>query len=288
MATNTCPKALEINSANEYWVKAGSLLHTDTAGNDLPDPPNARFYLLSSVEHTLSGAPPASPGICQQFRNTNDPNPALRALFVALEEWVTKGTAPPASRVPRAADGNAVFAVPQPTTVTGVVPQGALGFPAIPGVTYNGLITTRYLFNFGGQFDSDGIMDINPPDFVGAPTYPFFVSKTDADGNDMAGVRLPPVAVPIATTTGWALRRSGFGLNDGCEGSGQFIPFANTQAERIAAGDPRLSLEERYETHGGYVSAVANAAHDLKQQRLLLQKDVQMYINAAAQSDILK
>jgi hypothetical protein len=94
--------------------------------------------------------------------------------------------------------------------------------------------------------------------------------------------------VPIATTTGWALRRSGFGLNDGCEGSGQFIPFANTQAERIAAGDPRLSLEERYETHGGYVSAVANAAHDLKQQRLLLQKDVQMYINAAAQSDILK
>jgi ABC-type amino acid transport system permease subunit len=84
------------------------------------------------------------------------------------------------------------------------------------------------------------------------------------------------------------IRRSGFGLNDGCEGSGQFIPFANTQAERIAAGDPRLSLEERYETHGGYVSAVANAAHDLKQQRLLLQKDVQMYINAAAQSDILK
>ena len=286
--SGTCPKALEVNSANEYWVKAGSLLHTDTAGNDLPDPPNARFYLLSSVEHTLSGAPQASRGSCQQFRNTNDPNPALRALFVALEEWVTKGIAPPVSRVPRVADGNVVFSIPQAATVTGSVPQGALGFPTIPGVTYNGVITTRYLFNFGPMFDSDGIIGINPPTFVGAPTYPSFVSQTDADGNDIAGIRLPPVAAPVATTTGWALRRAGFGLNDGCEGSGQFIPFATTKAERMATGDPRLSLEERYKTHGGYVSAVAKAAHQLKQDRLLLQKDVQMYINAAAQSDVLK
>jgi hypothetical protein len=275
--SGTCPKAVEINSANEYWVKAGSLLHTDTLGNDLPDPPNARFYLLSSVEHTLAGSAPESPGNCQQFRNTTDPNPALRALFVALEEWVTHGVEPPASRVPRVGNGTA-----------GIVPQDALGFPDIPGVTYNGVITTRYLFDFGPLFDSDGIIGNNPPEFLGAPTYPSFVSATDADGNDIAGVRLPPVAAPVATTTGWALRREGRGLDDGCEGSGQFIPFAITKAERMVTGDPRLSLEERYKNHGGYVSAVAKAAHALKKDRLLLQQDVQKYINEAASGDVLK
>jgi hypothetical protein len=285
--SGTCPKALEVNSANEYWVKAGSLLHTDTLGNDLPDPPNARFYMLSSVEHTATGAPPQSPGNCQQFRNTTDPNPALRALFVALEEWVTHGTEPPQSRVPRVADGTAVFAESQPLTVTGIVPQHELGFPDIPGVTYNGLITTRYLFDFGPMFDSHGIMTEYPPEFIGAPTYPSFVSRTDADGNDIAGIRLPPVAVPVATLTGWALRRDGFALDDGCEGSGQFIPFAATKAERLAEGDPRPSLQERYKTHGGYVSAVAKAAHELAKERLLLQRDVQRYITAAARSDVL-
>lgn len=287
-ASDTCPKVIEVNSANEYWVKAGSLLHTDTLGNDLPDPPNVRFFLLSGVEHTLAGSGSESPGNCQQFRNTTDPNPALRALFVALEEWVTKGKKPPKSRVPRVSDGTAVFSVPDPLTVTGIVPQGALGFPVIPGVTFNGVITTRYLFDFGPRFDSDGIMDINPPDFVAAPTYPSFVSRADEDGNEVAGIRLPPVAAPVATTTGWALRREGLGLNDGCEGSGQIIPFANTKAERLVTGDPRRSLAERYKTHKGYVKAVKKAAKRLKKDRLLLKDDVQTYIDAAKSSDVLK
>lgn len=287
-ASATCAKALEVNSANEYWVKTGSLVHTDSLGNDIPDPPNARFYLLSGVEHTVSGAPPLSMGNCQQFRNTTNPSAALRALFVALDEWVSKDVPPPPSQVPRVADGTAVFSVPQPATVTGIVPQAALGFPNIPGVTYNGVITVRYLFDFGPLFDSDGIMTNYPPDFFGAPTYPSFVSKTDDDGNEIAGIRLPPVAAPVATTTGWALRRAGRGENDGCESSGQHIPFATTRAERMSTGDPRLSLEERYGTHGGYVQAVAKAAHRLMTERLLLQEDVRNYINEAAQGDILK
>jgi hypothetical protein len=288
MSTNTCPKALEANSANEYWVKTGSLLHTDTQGNDIPDPANVRFYLVSGVQHTSAGSGPMSRGVCQQFRNTTNPSPALRALFVALDEWVADGTPPPDSRVPRVADGTAVFSVPQPLTVTGIVPQAALGFPNIPGVTYNGVITTRYLFDFGPMFDTDGIISIYPPDFVTALPYPSFVSKTDAVGNEIAGIRLPPVSAPIATTTGWGLRRAGFGLNDGCESSGQEIAFATTKAEREAAGDPRPSLEERYGTHGGYVSAVAKAAHQLVKERLLLQEDAQNYIREAASSDILK
>ncbi len=285
-ASGTCPKAFEVNSANEYWVKTGSLLHTDPQGNDLPDPENVRFYLLSDVEHTVSGAPPNSRGICQQFRNTTDPNPTLRALFGALDEWVTQDARPPKSRVPRQSDGGtAVFSVPQPSGL-GVVPQEALRFPNIPGVTYTGVITVRHLFDFGPLFD-DGILTINPPEFSG-PVYPSFVSRVDHDGNEVAGIRLPPVAAPIATTTGWALRSAEFGGPDGCEASGQLIPFATTKAERLAAGDPRRSLEERYKDHDGYVKAVTKAARKLEKKRLLLEEDVERYIEAAEESDVLR
>lgn len=285
---DTCPKTLEVNSANEYWVKTGSLLHTDTRGRDLDDPKNVRFYLLSSVEHTVSGSP-QSAGICQQIRNTTDPNPALRALFVALDQWVARGVEPPRSRVPTRETG--VFSIPVGNGV-GVIPQKKLGWPDIPGVAYSGLVTVRHLFNFGPRF-RDGIMDVNPPDFSG-PVYPAFVSKVDADGNEIAGIRLPPVEAPIATTSGWGLRSAAFGGGpgggnmDGCEASGQWIPFKVTRNERLAAGDPRKSLEERYKTHDGYVKAVATAARKLQQSRFLLEDDVQRYVDAANASSVLR
>ena len=103
-ASDTCPKIFEANSANEYWVKAGSLLHTDTRGNDLRDPRNVRFSLFSSLPHS-AGIGPTGPGICQQPRNPVVANPGLRALLVALDEWVSEGKKPPASRVPLRANG---------------------------------------------------------------------------------------------------------------------------------------------------------------------------------------
>jgi hypothetical protein len=110
----------------------------------------------------------------------------------------------------------------------------------------------------------------------------------DQDGNEVAGIRMPPVEAPIATTTGWALRRAGFGENDGCEASGQHIAFKTTKAEREAAGDPRLSLEERYKDHAGYVAAVKRAAEKLHQQRFLLPADVQRYVEQAQASNVLR
>jgi len=96
------------------------------------------------------------------------------------------------------------------------------------------------------------------------------------------------VAAPVATTTGWALRRAEFGLDDGCEGAGQSIPLARTEADRREANDPRVSLEERYGTHDGYVRAVADAARELMSERLLLDGDVQRYIDEAENSDVLR
>jgi len=110
----------------------------------------------------------------------------------------------------------------------------------------------------------------------------------DEDGNEIAGIRLPPVAAPIATTTGWALRAAAFGGADGCESSGQWIPFASTKAERLANGDRRKSLEERYGNHDGYVKAVTKAAKGLQKDRLLTAVDVQRYIDAAQASTVLQ
>jgi hypothetical protein len=281
--SGTCPKRFEVNTANEYWVKAGSLLHTDTQGKDLKEPAHVRYYLMSGQSHSVGDI--TDRGICQQFTNGVSPYPAHRALLLALDNWVTNGIEPPRSEIPR--EGTRVAAVPRPGFQTGVVPQGALGWPTIPGVTYNGVITTRYFLDFGSML-GDGIISNYPPALAGRPTYPNFVSKVDEDGNEIAGVRMPGVAAPVATTTGWALRRAGFSENEGCESDGQHIPFAATKAARLATGDPRKSIEERYKTHDGYVKAVGKAAKELEKRGFLLPEDVQKFIDEAEASDVLK
>lgn len=282
-SSHTIPRVMEINSANEYWAKAASLLHTDLSGKDLPDQENVRFYLVSGAQHGTGNG--NSRGINQQLQNPTNAEPLLRALFAALDAWVTKGVAPPPSKVPRLADGNAAFALAQSGQLTGVVNREALGWPSIPGVTYTGLVTVRYALDFGPQAAA-GILSNFPPSPFGRPIYPNFVSKVDADGNEMAGIRLPPVAAPPGTTTGWALRAAGFAENDGGESSGQYIPFQKTKQARVSAGDPRLSLEERYGTKEGYIEAVTRAAKQLEAQRFLLEEDVEKYIRSARASTI--
>jgi Alpha/beta hydrolase domain len=280
-ATNTCPVAMEIYSANEYWVKAASLLHTTPDGTaDLPDSPFTRNYFISSHQHGTGSA--TSRGACQQFLNPLNSAPVQRALWIAMDQWVTAGTLPPPSRVPRLADGTLV----DPGTLTHPN-QAAVGFPHIPGVTYTGLKTTRYLLNYGPNFYTTGIATFDPPDnaagtgVFSAPyednplnglIYPSFVPKTDGDGNDIAGVRLADVTVPLATYTGWALR-GGPQANDGCEGSGQYIPFPSTTAQRTATGDPRPSVQERYPSFGEYYSQVIRALDGMVKDRLLLCED---------------
>jgi len=263
-ASKTCPKFVQANSSNEYWAKAMSMLQTDSKGNDLGSLPDVRYYLLASSPHASGNGP----GICAQPRNPMKPNEFLRAMLVTLDDWVSAGKAPPDDRMPRVKDG----------TLVSVKSQESVGFPKIPGVVYNGVHHTGDLFDFGPDFDR-GMISINPPKVVGTP-YPVLVPKTDADGNDIAGVRLPDVSVPVATYTGWALRADGL---DGCDASGQRISFAKTKADRDAKGDPRLSLQERYADHATYVARVTQAAQELVSQRFLLPEDAAK-ITAAAQA----
>ena len=267
--THTCPLAMEVYSSNEYWAKAASLMTTDPKGTaDLPEHPKARHYLIASHQHGTGSA--TATGSCQQFQNPLDAEPVLRALWVAMDEWSTRNVAPPPSAIPRLADG----------TLVPPVSRIAVGFPKIPGVAYSGLKSTRYRLDYGPDFYRTGIMTINPPAITApmfdnpanGPIYPSFVPKTDVDGNDIAGVRLPDVDVPLATYTGWALR-SGPQEGDGCEAAGQYIPFARTRADRMASGDPRLSIEERYPSFSAYYAAVKSAVDAMVGKRLMLQQD---------------
>jgi hypothetical protein len=228
---------------------------------------------MSSMQHGTGRL--GAKGACQQLLNPLDSQAVQRALFTAMDKWVTAGTQPPPSQYPKLSDGTLV----KPD-------QNSTGFPHIPGIAYTGFKTTRYLLNYGPDFYRTGIPTINPPRFsvpyqdnpANGPIYPSFVPKTDADGNDISGVRLPDVEVPLGTYTGWAVRAGPQG-NDGCEGSGQYIPFAATKVERLANGDPRLSLEERYPDVESYSSMLHNAINNLQRAGFLLPFDAKKMLD---------
>jgi hypothetical protein len=283
-ASSTCPLGMEIYSSNEYWVKAASLLHTTPDGtSDLPDFPLTRNYFISSHQHGTGNG--ASRGSCQQFQNPLDSTPIHRALMIAMDQWATNGTLPPPSAVPSLAGGT--MGTPQQVGFPTNIPNpfwtgstiGTTHDEPNQFVTYTGLKTTRYRYNYGVHFDQ-GIMDINPPvhfapyedNPLNGPIYPSYVPKVDADGNDIAGVHMAEVTVPVATYTGWALR-NGAQANDGCEGSGQWVRFPNTEAARAASNDPRPSVQLRYGTDANYKAQFSGALDGLITQRLLLPED---------------
>ncbi|MEO8308911.1 MAG: alpha/beta hydrolase domain-containing protein [Pseudomonadota bacterium] len=250
---HTCPKIIHTDSDAEP-VAAGGLVFTDTQGRDMQLPDNVRMYLLSGTQH--GPAATTARGMCEQMQNPLDYRPVLRALLLALDEWVTTGRQPPASRYPRRADGTLVNA-----------DRSSVGFPAIPGVKFPDAIDRMYL--------SDA--SLVPPLHI--VDYPALLPRADADGSSMAGVRVPELQVPLATFTGFNARAGG----GWCIATGSYIPFATTKAAREQAGDPRPSIEERYPTQAAYLAAVAKAALSLQRDRLLLEEDAQVIRKDAAQ-----
>ena len=264
--TNTCPKVIHTDSGNEAFLKAMSLVSTDGQGRDIDLPSDVRMFFIGSTQHAPAAKPTA--GICQQPGNPSDWRPYVRALVASLDAWVTADTAPPASRYPRMSDG----------TLVPAQPPSARGFPAIPGVTYNGWYYPVRLI------DKSRL----PYTAIPGKDYVVLVPKADADGNELGGIRTVDAQAPLATYTGWAVRRAGFAEGEDCALQGQMIPFAVTRAERMAKGDPRLSVEERYATPAAYVEAVQRAVHDLLRQRLLLQEDANAMLKKADAAPLAK
>jgi hypothetical protein len=264
--TRTCPKVMHTDGGNEVYLKALSLVTTDGQGHDIKLPRDVRVFMISSTQHGPSDAPSPT-GTCQQLSNPLPHDMAVRALYLALDDWATRGKEPPKSQHPRVKDRTAVPSLP----------RSVQGFPHIPGVTYTGW------YNPVAVKDTSSLPNMEIP----GKFYTVLVAKTDADGNDIPGVRHPHLQAPVATHTGWALRRAPFAENEDCALTGQYIAFKTTQAERLAAGDPRLSLEERYGTQPGYVCAVTTAAKKAVKKRHLLQEDADTVIAQAVARNIL-
>ncbi len=276
---DTDPKVIHTDSSTEYWQFRSSLVDTDDDGSeDVRRPRNVRRYLYSSTQHfPIKGATPTfgtGNRQCEQLNNVTHPGPMSRALLVALDHWVSGHDSPPRSRVPKIRDGT-------------LVAPSELAFPKIPGVTYLGLYNASGDRDFGHRVKGNrGVVDNLSPTVWS--THRILVPQVDEFGNDAAGIRHPFVEAPVATLTGWNTRRAEFTGGDLCDLNGMTVPLKSTAAERIAANDPRPSLQELYGTHQGYVDAVARAAHKLAQQGLMLPEDVDKTIAEAQASNVLK
>ncbi|HKC98791.1 MAG TPA: alpha/beta hydrolase domain-containing protein [Methylomirabilota bacterium] len=275
-ARDTVPKIVAVNTAAEYWRGDASLVHSDVEGTRDAEPhPETRLYLFAGCQHTAGTLPPpdADPNTGSRGRhmfNVVDYAPLLRAVLLNLDRWVADGVEPPASAVPRLADGTGVQAE-----------QTRRQFARIPGVRFPDRIERPRRLDFGPDV-ARGIIHELPPK-TGSP-YESFVPSVDEDGNDVPGIRPVELAAPLATFTGWNPRHPDQGApGDLMSMLGSTLPFAATRAAREASGDPRPSIEERYGSRAAYLARAREAAVRLVAARHMLAEDVDAVVSRAGQ-----
>ena len=287
-ATRTCPKVFETFGSTEFWGlrMSPNLIGTD-AKADLPLPVNVRRYFFAGTHHgggaggfeVLARNASGATG-CTLPANPNPQSDEMRALMTALEAWVAKDKAPPPSVYPTLAKGDLVLPTAQ-----------YLGFPFIPGApSPDGKFLAFSVYDFGAGYnrrDTSGVMTKVPPG-IAYGVVPSRAPRVDADGNETSGIRSVQLQVPLGTYLGWNVQASGYYAGQQCGFTGGYIPFAATRAERIATGDPRLSLEERYGDHSAFVTKVRAAAGALVYQGFLLPDDAERLVAQAQASSVLK
>lgn len=303
-ATRTCPKIIEHFGSAEVWALklTPEWVGTD-ARADLPLPPNVRRYYIASSNHgggaggfdtslpgvSLPAAGPACPGN-NYGTGVLPANPVphtetVNALRVHFRNWVMRDIAPPPSVWPTLRAGTLVPAN-----------KAALGFPTLPQLRSTlpepDFIMPVLDYDWGPQFnpvDGSGVASNAPPPI--RQVLPMFAPKVDADGNELGGVPVVLLDAPLGTYLGWNVTAGGarpFHQGQICNYVGGMVPFARTQAERQASGDPRLSLQERYGSHAGYVAAVRRAADRALAFGFLLREDADRLVRQAEASRVLR
>lgn len=233
-AAKVVPKILYTNSTYEYYGSAGGFVHTSLDGKrDLPLPETTRVYLLAGGQHGPAAFPP-KPGPGENLPNWNDYRWAHRALLRSLREWVVGDVAPPPSRYPRVADGT---------------------------LQHDPRAHRTQHLDFGPDYLTKGIVANQPP--KPGPDYRVLVPKTGTDGNDLAGLKMPWVSVPLGAFTGWNLRSARIGAAGELLGqTGSYLPFSEPQMRRL------------YPSAAEYGKRLAAAAEALVSERFLLREDV--------------
>jgi len=219
-------------------------------------------------------APPQPAGICQHStQGLASISVTPQALVRVMDEWADQGIKPPKSNYPLKKD-----------LVTLAEYQAA--FPTIPGMEPPSVLNELHVMDFGPLFDSEGGIQTLLPPLLGAP-YTVLVPRPGRNGDGEAGIETMFTRAPLGTNVGWNVQ-AGFRAPDLCSLSGSFLPFAETKGERLANGDSRESLEERYKDHRRFVKAVEKAARQLVKERFLLEEDAAAFIQAAEESDVLR
>ncbi len=257
---NTCPKLMHIDSHLEFWQARASLVVSDGFGQPVPIPQNVRLYTMGSTQHSAPAV--ASAGVCQTLNNPAKQVPTYRALFDGLVKWSVNNEAPPASNFPTLENGGLAAAT-----------REAVGFPDLSGmgIAFPTVINELNVISYVSGL----------PNPLPQRSYKIFVPRVNADGHDSVGINQPDVAVPLATYTGWNIRKAGFAPGQLCGLNGIMVPFAATAAERNAKRDPRPSLAERYPTRADYATKMQAATDALVRGRYLLAEDAARYVSAA-------
>ena len=263
--SNTCPNVMQVDSETEQWQSFGSLVMTDAQGKAVVQPENVRSYVVGGTQHgggvgsIAAGTFAANPVACQSDASGNPLSwgTVFLALYTDMRAWLVDGTLPPESRNPAG-------------TSKGRLSIDALAnaYPVIPGASFSNMYSKPQLIDFSS----------NPwKQLAAIANYPVSFLAIDGDGNARGAIELPEITVPVATYSGRANRAAGYAPGELCSTNGSAIPFAKTVAERVAKGDPRRSLAERYASDEDYRSRLKAAADVLVQERLLLAEDAARY-----------
>ena len=257
--SRTCPKVIQVDSEYEWYNSKESLLIVDSAGKAVKLPVDVRLFTMSGTPHIVRPSP-----LCVMPVNPLRHGPVLRAMLSNLQAWVDRGVAPPPSRIPDLASGSVIEAEKA---------AGQLSAP-IPGLPYTGMHVVA----------ASEDLTVHPARALGS--FKLYLPRLDADGMMIGGVRLPAIDAPKATYTGWNPQVVGNGPTALCSLVGGVVPFAATRESRIAKGDPRPSVAERYDSPSAYIARVDRVAQELVHSRFMLSEDLPRQ-HSAAESDTL-
>ena len=264
------PYIFTTSTSTEYWARAASLIHTKDGASDAPLGPKSRMYLLTGAGHSRGLFPPSHSTRAvtfQHFTSFVEQSWVTRALIIDLDEWITSGKEPPPSAYPLLAKQQ-------------LVKRADVRFPQVKSMPFPDYMPQVWRADYGPDFASKGIIGYEPPRLGAA--FNILVPQVDDNGNDLGGVPLPEIAVPLGTYTGWNIALPQLrDLNYLGGLFGSFQPFAKTRTEREQADDSRLSIAERYEDREAYLAKITAAADNLVSRRLLLAEDVPSVLNRA-------
>jgi hypothetical protein len=289
---------MQIDEELVFWQWKAALNVADGRGQPVKVPENVRLYFQNGYGH-ITGAgltvPAGPPGICQNSTigvGNGEAGASMtpRPLVEAMDDWVDRGVPPPPSNYPRVKhaggddqenEGHHGGADELVTTA-----EYDEMFPNIPMINVAPQLNVLEVLDFGPLFGPEGGVQTILPPIHGRP-YLVLVPAPDRDGVGEGGVNSILTRAPLGSNFGWN-PRSGFRAPDQCTLNGSFIPFATTKKDRVASGDSRLSLEERYKDHDGFVKAVEKATKQLVKEGFLLETDADALVQAAIDSNVLR